>query len=166
MTTPSKAPRMFLEQNNLCNWFHSAIASNYLLTSQEIQIFPPMGHHTQSQDLCKFGFFDWISDVCMYEDNLLVLLINFYGFLLFKKKISKCRVSFSFCLQFHRLFMKQRNSLSMACKVEFIYKSEVPGALVFCHRHLSGREILLTAIIFHWAKAYFLFVLVCELHCS
>lgn len=113
MTTPSKAiTRMFLEQNNLCNWFHSAIASNYLLSSQKIQIFPPWVT-TQSQGLCNFGLFDWISDVCMYEDNLLVLLINFYGFLLFLIFFSKCRVSFSFCLQFHRLFMKQRNKVSV-----------------------------------------------------
>lgn len=111
---PSKAiTRMFLEQNNLCNWFHSAIASNYLLTSQEIQIFPPWVT-TQSLGLCNFRLLtEYLMYICMRTICWFYLLIFMVSFFLKKIFFSKCRVSFSFCLRFHRLFMKQRNKVSV-----------------------------------------------------
>lgn len=59
----------------------------------------------------------WLNIWCIYVWGqfagfyLLIFMVSY--FFLNKKKISKCRVSFSFCLQFHRLFMKQRNKASV-----------------------------------------------------
>lgn len=56
--------------------------------------------------------------------------------------------------------MKQKNKLSvLACKVEFIYKSESPGALVFCHRYICqvGKFFLLSSSFIEQTHIFFLF---------